>query len=508
MPLKFKRSLFPFSTSKIAFLLIIGVVSILSIQLLSCSSKKEKKKKESIEYSLKQYPLTSYYLTVNKDSLDFIYQNPKDNNYIYASLKIEDQEFDSVMLRIRGDSSRDLPKKSLKIKLAKGSKLKDGAKKINLNGDYVDRTMMHQYLASKTMNDNGQLCFRSGYAPLYINGEYFGLYLRVENMDNAFLKSRNLSTKNNLYKATKDYSCLIYRSEVDHKWEKKTNKKEESREDLKQLIEELNEVSTEDFENYAKEHFFYDEMVNIIALNMLIVNASTYYHNYYMYHDLKKDKWRMLPWDMDKTFNPDHIDYNYQKTSWAEGASSGIHSNTLIEKFLANKNTLQSIRDRIVELKKNFTGEKYSREVEVLKKEIQNYIFMDKTNKISSKNTWNKNLNNLVYFVKNRPDALLNQIDNKPLTFMVRREVDLDDNSAVITWDEAIDPNGLSLSYTFYCALNGDFKSDNYIKLEGLNTTTVTLENLVSGKYFFFVSTSNSEFITYGHDIRNSFVIP
>ena len=195
MPLKFKRYLYSFSSSKIAFLLVIGTVSILSLQLLSCSSKKDEKAPKAIEYSLKQYPLSSYYLTIDKDSLEFIYLHPEEDIYIHASLKIEEQSFDSVMLRIRGDSSRELPKKSLKIKLGEGMKLEDGAKKINLNADYVDRTMMHQYLASKIMNDNGQLCFRSGYVPLYINGDYFGLYLRVENMDNSFLKSRNLSTK-------------------------------------------------------------------------------------------------------------------------------------------------------------------------------------------------------------------------------------------------------------------------------------------------------------------------
>ena len=69
-----------------------------------------------------------------------------------------------------------------------------------------------------------------------------------------------------------------------------------------------------------------------------------------MYHDLEKDKWRMLPWDMDKTFNPDHIDYNYQRTSWSEGISSSMNTNSLIEKFLANQNTLKSVRNRIVDL--------------------------------------------------------------------------------------------------------------------------------------------------------------
>jgi inorganic pyrophosphatase len=38
--------------------------------------------------------------------------------------------------------------------------------------------------------------------------------------------------------------------------------------------------------NSAKNAFDYDKMLNFIALNMLLSNGSTYYHNYYMYHDL------------------------------------------------------------------------------------------------------------------------------------------------------------------------------------------------------------------------------
>lgn len=492
------------STSKIVFLLLIGILSFFVLQVQSCSSKKDKK----IVYSLPQYPLTSYYLSLNKDSLEFIYKNFEEDIYIQADLKIGEQNIKGVKLRIRGDSSRKLDKKSLKIKLPKGVQLEDGAKKVNLNADYGDKTMMHQYLASKTMNDNGQLCFRSGYVPLYINNEFYGLYIRVENMDSDFLESRNLSSENNLYKATKDYSCLISTYEVDRKWEKKTNKNNQSREDLKEFIEDLNALSTVDFENFAKTYLFYDEMVNLIALNMLISNSSTYYHNYYMYHDLDKDKWRMLPWDMDKTFNPDHITYNYQKTAWAEGKSSGIHTNTLVEMFFANENTLQSIKNRIFELQNSFSTENYKKEIDLLRSQIQKYVFMDKTNKIKSKSTWNKNLNNLIYFIENRPMALLDQIDNKVLTFMVNREIEVANNSVIINWDKAIDPNKLPLTYTVHYAMDNDFKGDNYKKIEGLSTQQCKIVDLDPGKYFFFVSASNSKYITYGHDIRNSFVIP
>lgn len=495
------------AVSKIAFLLIIGIIALLSLQLNSCSSKKKKKKSKPIVYSLAQYPLTEYKLTLNQDSLDYIYENFDDNIYISVTLEVDGEKFEGVKMRLRGDSSREFDKKSLKLELAKGQKLKDGAKKINLNAEYGDKTMMHQFLASKTMNDYGQLCFRSGYAPIYINGDYFGLYLRVENIDSQFLKSRNLSSKDNLYKASKDYSCLVNEAEVEKKWEKKSNKKEDS-DDLKELIIELNEIPVSDFENYVKERFFYNEIINILAINMLISNSSTYYHNYYMYHDLSNDKWRMLPWDMDKTFNIDHIDYNYQKTAWAEGSSSSINTNTLVEKFLANQNTLQSLRERIVEIQESFTYENYKKVVDLLKEQISHYVLEDKTNKIITEEKWSSNLDKLLVYVGERPENLLTQIDNKPINFMVHRDVKVDGNTAYISWEEAIDPNNLKVSYAIHYAFEGNFKGDNGRKVEGLDKTEGKIENLAPGKYLFYISASNNEYTTYGHDIRNTFVIP
>jgi spore coat protein H len=483
------------------------LLSFLLVSVESCSSKKKNKKLEPVIHSLPPYPLSAYYLTLNEDSLNYIYQNYEEDIYITARLSMNDEVYEGVKLRIRGDSSREFDKKSLKLKLPKGMKLADGAKKINLNADYGDKTMVHQYLASKTMNDFGQICFRSGYVPLYINDQFYGLYLRVENIDDRFLKSRNLSKKNNLYKASKDYACMVDPKEVKNRWEKKTNTKTEGSEDLEELIENLQEVEVDVFDTWVKEHFFYDELINIIALNILISNSSTYYHNYYMYHDLIEEKWRMLPWDMDKTFNPDHINYNYQKTSWAEGKSSGMNTNTLIEKCFANQNTLRDVRNRIVKLKENYTKKKYQIELDDIQSQIQQYVLMDTTNKVNSSTKWQSDLSSLLQYIELRTDSVLNQIDHKVLTFMVDSDVDVNKNEVEISWEEAIDPNNLPITYTIHYALDGKFKKAHQ-KLSGLTNTSAVIKNLSPGNYQFYISASNLKFTTYGHDIRNRFTIP
>ena len=89
----------------------------------------------------------------------------------------------------------------------------------------------------------------------------------------------------NLYKATLDGACLSTMDDADHHWEKKTNESED-RDDLRNLIFLINAVPDKEYLNFSHSYLAYDGMVNIIALNMLLSNGSTYYHNYYMFHDI------------------------------------------------------------------------------------------------------------------------------------------------------------------------------------------------------------------------------
>lgn len=91
-------------------------------------------------------------------------------------------------IRIRGNSSRHFDKKSYLLKLKNGNgddadyavMGMSSASEWVLNGPFVDRTMMRNYLcysvAGQTMDYAPNMC----YCRLYLNGEYRGLYLMTE----------------------------------------------------------------------------------------------------------------------------------------------------------------------------------------------------------------------------------------------------------------------------------------------------------------------------------------
>src|SRR4029434_8219023 len=72
--------------------------------------------------------------------------------------------------------------------------------------------------------------------------------------------------------------------------------------DLIQFIELVNATPTAQIWNVLKGKFDLEGFINYMAAMEALCNDSYYDHNYYLYHDLVKDKWYWIPWDLDSTF--------------------------------------------------------------------------------------------------------------------------------------------------------------------------------------------------------------
>ena len=222
-----------------ALKLIFGCMLCLSL-FSSCGGVKQTK--TPVKKEIKEY-----YIECDSIGLNNIYTNFKENTYIPIKISFNG-ETRAARMRVRGDTSRNDPKKSLKIKFD-SLQIDNIPKVLNLNAEYADKTYIRQYLSSKLMQNSGQICFDSEHVKVFLNGKFYGLYLQVENMDKSFLKRNHLSKKGNLYKATKDGACLSIFDDFDAKWEKKTNKKSDHN-DLLKLIEDINSVPDNEFHDF------------------------------------------------------------------------------------------------------------------------------------------------------------------------------------------------------------------------------------------------------------------
>ncbi|PCI98985.1 MAG: hypothetical protein COB15_04800 [Flavobacteriales bacterium] len=448
--------------------------------------------------------IKDYFIECEASDFSNLQINFNENNYIPIKITYNG-ETRKAKMRIRGDTSRKDPKKSLKIKF--DSLLIDNIPKVlNFNAEYADKTYIRQYLSSQLMKESGQICFNSEHAKIFINGKFHGLFLQVENMDKDFLERNHLSKKGNLYKGTKDGACLSVFDDFDAKWEKKTNKKSDHN-DLSKLINDLNSVSDNEFHSFIKKTFEYDKLVNILALNMFLSNSSTYYHNYYLYHDLyDTGKWQMIPWDMDKTLSY----YNWMPYTYHRTSSEWESDNPLVERSILCAPMFNDIKKRIVELHKSHLNNQYlTPKIDSLTTILSKIIPLDSNDKINSVKEWKNYANNEKKYFDNHYKLLQKQFNQQPLSFNVFRFKQTQTDKVTFRWNKSLHPANKNITYILTYGTDFLLKdSSKTTYITNITDTFYTLKKqLTEDTYYWKVTAFDSEYYTDGFNTKNIFTV-
>ncbi len=447
--------------------------------------------------------LDEYFVTCNPDSFKHIIDNPYEDYYIPITFMYQNKTWTKVRLRIRGDSAREYPKKSFKIKFA-GERFSNGREEINLNADYLDKSYLHSILASRLMRESGQPCFEAEPTKLFINDHFYGLYICIENVDENFLLAHGLDSDGNLYKAAIDGASLSVYDEIDYHWEKKTNKNSDS-EDLEDLIQQLNRVTDSNYYNFALHYFDYEKMINIIAMNMLLANGSTYYHNYYLFHDFNfTNKWIMFPWDLDLTFNLYGVNYPYHRSS-----GYGVSDNPFLERALLCEPIFDDIQHRIEELADTIFNSDYLFPIiDSLVISLVSSILQDTLDDVATSVVWNQVIEDDKNFIANRFNSLQYQFENYPTSFRIERATDIFSDSVTLTWHPSTDPNGDKVTYILKYSDRKYFLAPYTNTFRGITDTIFTLLKLPeSGEYFWLVTATDGYNEIDGFDKWNKFMV-
>jgi hypothetical protein len=448
--------------------------------------------------------IKEYHIDCDLDAFRTMFENYKENNYIPIKVTFNG-ETRTAKIRVRGDTSRKNPKKSLKIKFDSLA-LEGVPKTLNLNAEYEDRTYVRQFISSKIMQKEGVPCFNSEHVKVYLNGNFYGLFLQVENMDKDFLKRNNLSTKGNLYKATKDGACLSVFDDINVKWEKKTNKKSDHN-DLSKLIHEINNVPDSGFHSFMKTSFEYDKLINILALNMFLSNSSTYYHNYYLYHDLyNTGKWQMLPWDMDKSLSY----YNWMPYTYHRTSSEWESDNPLVERAILCKPMFNDIKKRIEELYLSRCNDAYlTTVIDDLAPLLKDIIPLDTLDNIADAKEWSKAINKEKGYFNSHFKLLQQQFNKQPLSFMVNRLKKTQTEQVTFSWSKSTHPNNKNITYILSYGtdflLQDSFKTNYITNLS--DTFYILNEMLPENTYYWKVTAFDGEFYTDGFNTKNIFEV-
>lgn len=303
--------------------------------------------------------LLTVMITVDPDTLDWLYENVASDHEFRASVTIIGngmyEVMDDVGFRLRGNTSRHAAKKSFKIAFntfVPGRKLQ-GVEKLNLNGEHNDPSVIRSKLSWDLFQTLGLPAPRANHAKVYINGDYFGLYINVEHIDDNFLLSRFGDDSGNLYKClypadltyrgpdARDY----YPNASGRPYELKLKDDfAEGYDDLAHFIDRLNHTPDAVFADTLEALFDVNGFLRSLAVDVVTGSWDDYWflqNNYYLYFDPAIQRFRYLPFDFDNTFGIDWFGIDWgQRDVYAWGHPS--EARPLTSRILQ----VQTYRDR------------------------------------------------------------------------------------------------------------------------------------------------------------------
>ncbi|MBD3385472.1 T9SS type A sorting domain-containing protein [candidate division KSB1 bacterium] len=238
-------------------------------------------------------------------------ENYKDEKiYIPADLVVDgEKQMESVGVRYKGNSSYFAAdkKKPLKISTDEFIDGQDlwGYDTFNLNNAFMDPTFVREKICYDIFR-HYMPAGRCAFVELYINGDYWGVYNNVEEVNKDFLDEWFSSDKGNLYKGDPRGNLTWYGSDwapYKSQYEKDTNESGDDWTDLVNFIDVLN--NSANLSRDLPPLLDIDKALWYLALNNLFVNLDSYIysgHNYYLYNDPGTQRFVLFPWDLNESF--------------------------------------------------------------------------------------------------------------------------------------------------------------------------------------------------------------
>ena len=164
---------------------------------------------QNVDTVLDKDNITNINIEIADSDWEDLKENATAEEYYEANVTINGETFYSVGVRAKGNSSLSNIAKddttdrySLKIKFDKyvDGQTYNGIEKLALNNNYQDPTYMKEYLSYEIYESLGVSTPEYSYASISINGEPWGFYLAIEDIDERYIEKYYGSVEGNLYK--------------------------------------------------------------------------------------------------------------------------------------------------------------------------------------------------------------------------------------------------------------------------------------------------------------------
>ncbi len=247
--------------------------------------------------------LPIYWLFLDQSEYQALLANPETDELKRGAFVFEGVLYDNIGIRFRGQWARSWPKKSWKLRFNKDNYFL-GRRTVNLNSCYHDRAYIREYLCYRFYREADVYACRSQFAEVRLNGEFYGLELDVEQVNEQFLRDRGFNPDGNLYKSKQNGDLRPFGSVRAYQgpFEKKTNEDEEWY-DLKELADGLASTPPDHMNSFLQQNVDVNNILNYWAATTILQNWDSIIKNHYLFHDTQSSGyWYMFPWDLDRTW--------------------------------------------------------------------------------------------------------------------------------------------------------------------------------------------------------------
>jgi len=417
--------------------------------------------------------------------------DPNDNYKPILGIKFSTQDYsnnlENATFKIKGDYSRRAEQKSYSIKLNSKENLFYSQRKFSLAKSQSDASRIKNKLCFDIFREIPNITsLKTQFVQLYIDGNDYGLFTQVEAYRKEFLINRKWNEDDNLYNATGMFfdDWALENTAVNEKGEPLDEDKFEkileikNGKDHRALQEMLHAVNSNmDINTVIAKYFNRKNYLTWMAINLVISNKDTTYHNFYLYNPTNSKTFYFMPWDYDGAWATAKYlgKYEHGISVWWESL--------LAKKFLSiqkNRDDLYALADEI--RNKYFTDTNMRKKIDSYENSVRPFQSRYPDNMNNSDSSWKHASDNLISLMPANIALYKNAIGD-PMPFREYIEYNSSSNILNIHWTKSVDLENDPIVY--------DLKvSDNY----DFNSTLLSIENIKDCNYSTIITLSQGTY--------------
>ena len=294
------------------------VVALMITALLSVWASVQEENGVAMAYETRLFDDTRVHtIDITIDDWGALIEEAQEERYVPCTMTIDDEVFRQVGIRAKGNNSLrltseyELTRYSLKVEfdhyLPQGNY--HGLDKLSLDASFQDNSYLKTVLAFDMMRFMGVPTPLCSYAWVRVNGEDWGLFLAVEECEEAFA-GRNFGWDHGVlyqpdYRSLNDENVDVALRYIDEQPSSYPNIFDHAKtpmvhSDQRRLIESLRQLSQGEVTTAVHT----DEVLRYFVVQVFVMNWDSYLghtgHNYILYEE--EGRLWMLPWDYNLAF--------------------------------------------------------------------------------------------------------------------------------------------------------------------------------------------------------------